>query len=416
MWVCFFLSMGIKDYKKAFNYVNTKFFNNSKISDTNKQYIEDYLNYYSARKITYARQCIFLENVTRFLELCPGDVKDTFEDRNTINKIFAKLRDAKFTVTRKVDGETKQITKGYGEATIGTVINCAKSFTTWLNDGTKPKSFRDIKSKNVKRDLHPTDMLSEKEINKLLSDCKDIQIKALLALQLEAGLRPGELYALKIGDLKKSGSFINIQVRSGKTGKRTTLLHKSIPQVVAWLNQHPLKDSANAHLWITEYEGRCDRPSLNALRKRIRVAFKNSELSDKPCDFYALRHVSNVRRKRDGVQDSMAAKMAGHSVKVFSETYGRLCDSDLEQAMSKAYGITKTKDTGSPVKCACGHDNVFGSDYCTNCGKIINANKLMKDSMDQETKIKETINDAVEQKVLEILSNKLKNIPVNNSK
>ncbi len=77
----------------------------------------------------------------------------------------------------------------------------------------------------------------------------DVMLKALIHVQYEAGTRPGELLNLKIKHVKvdEYGAIISVD---GKTNARPVRLIESVPDLVAWINAHPLKENYDAPLWI----------------------------------------------------------------------------------------------------------------------------------------------------------------------
>lgn len=94
----------------------------------------------------------------------------------------------------------------------------------------------------------PTEMLTwEEDIERLLDGARNPRDKAAIALQFDAGLRGGELYDLRVGDLTDSEHGLSVSV-DGKTGQRSVELIPSTPYVNRWLTEHPSGDPDD-YLW-----------------------------------------------------------------------------------------------------------------------------------------------------------------------
>ena len=72
-------------------------------------------------------------------------------------------------------------------------------------------------------------------------------MRALLAITYDSGCRKGEIFNLKLRDIKIKPTYWEITV-SGKTGERTIPLTESIPYLRSWLDIHPLKNDVDSYL------------------------------------------------------------------------------------------------------------------------------------------------------------------------
>jgi CDGSH-type Zn-finger protein len=100
---------------------------------------------------------------------------------------------------------------------------------------------------------------------------------------------------------------------------------------------------------------------------------------NKPTDFYLLRHSSIVLDKKDRVDPEFAAKRHNHSIKYYSERYGRLSEDDIADIVSQTYGgkqlVTKIKETN--IVCRCGMINKATSEFCAGCSMPLNLNTAL---------------------------------------
>jgi integrase len=322
----------IQDFEKLAQRAQNSFFNKKKIPDDVKDAVKRYLFCYEAG---HPRKVIFFQKFAKFCENLEG-LKD-LEDRNRINEIFYNYR------------------QKYSVATYHSLVAVTLQFATWLNDGVRPKAFQDVKRPpkgKTNRDLKPEDMVTWEDGLRMASFTHSIQLKAIILTQLDGGFRPGEFVDLQFEDVVLQKGVAVVYVRSGKTGKRVVILKRSVEALRAWMEAHPLKNPKSS-LWIAEYPG--NRPDSKdrirpyryaAIQKRVKnlALFANIR---KPADFYNLRHSSCVLDKLDNLPVDLAAERHGHSVRHYTEVYGRLSTEDVVNRYLRHYGqADPSKKTG----------------------------------------------------------------------
>ena len=371
--------MPIVDYEHKAKVSYERFMNNNKISEKNKEDTKRYLN---AIDVTPARIDIILTHLRLLFEKCE-DLISKSDDRDYINGLFKSYK-GKFS-----------------ESYYQTLQNVGKAYVRWFNDNVTPKGWKDIKSKTaIKRDLRPKDMITWEDGLKISSQTPSTQFKAIIMTQLDGGFRPSEFIDLKYGDLTKEGKYYTARV-DGKTGKRDVILFKCIPYLEAWLRIHPSKEP-NSPLWIMEVPGfshtlkesEDNKYNYFAILKRIKGFSKKAGI-DKPIDFYNLRHSSAVIKKLDNIPADICALNMGHSVKHFTETYGRLSLKDLTNRYDKAYGLRKKdEEQNNPVVCQfCDTTNEPHTDYCAKCGNPLTLSVAVSERK-KLAYISELINDS----------------------
>lgn len=370
------------NYKALATSSELRLFNNPEITTENKKIIKQFLQVYD---VSDARKEIFLRHI-QFLLTSIKNIKKEMNNRNYINKLFYDLR------------------KELSINVYATVINVSKRLVRWLNDGDTPKGFKDIKNvakKKLLRKLASEDMVTWENAIKLISATNSIQFKAVIAMQLDGGFRPSEFIDLNVNDLSVKKEFIIVRVNKGKTGPRSVILWRSVPFVIRWLQNHPCK-KRNVPLWVQEFavKNGIKRYRYSSLVKRVRDIGNKAGI-DKPMDFYNLRHSACVIAKLDNIPEEEAAKRFGHSVKFYSETYGRMSPEDSINRLSKIYGLEIKKNLiQKTILCPrCDFVNEPKADYCEKCSAVINpkkAHELNKEQTDitKELKnVKEQLNN-----------------------
>jgi integrase len=110
----------------------------------------------------------------------------------------------------------------------------------WIPTGTS-NDFNPVPSE---RDL----LRFEADIQPMLDACHNPRDRALIAVQFEAGLRGGELWNLRVGDIFDAEHSVGIH-SDGKKGEKPVHLVMSVPYLQKWLNEHPAGGDDQAYLW-----------------------------------------------------------------------------------------------------------------------------------------------------------------------
>jgi len=315
------------DYDKIAQHNEQQLWANDAITETNKDYVRSFLLTYH---VSPARRSIFFRMIRYLLSATP-DLKADLSNRDLFNRLFAKLY------------------QQYRPATYSTIVNVSRRFVRWLNDGVVPSSFRDIRTlpkSQLRRNLAPDDMVTWSDGLQMARMTTDLQHKAILLTQLDGGLRPSELLHLDYGDIKLRGPLVIVYVRKGKTGQRVIVLHRCVEALRMWLEHHPSKRKEDP-LWVSltkmqhqrwSPEMECVRLSYEAMRKQVRKMARRAGIT-KPVDFYSLRHASCVLDKKSNLPVDLAAERHGHSVRFYTEVYGRLSEEDIANRFLEHYGI-----------------------------------------------------------------------------
>ncbi len=349
--------MPAANYAQIAERCEKRIFNDSTISEQNKIYLRRFLTVYD---VSHARLEIFFSNIRHLLRMAP-DIKIALNDQDTIPLGMRRLRDR------------------YSPATYTTILKVSLRFSRWLNNGDLPVGLRDIKTpprNKMLRQLQPDDMITWEDGLKLISMTDSIQFRAIVMTQLDAGFRPSEFTDLNFGDVKTQENLVIVNVKSGKTGTRTVILHRAAPYLQQWLKNHPTKTPSDP-LWLREGFGRISNPGYRGITQRYpypaiiaRLKKMGAELEfSKPLDFYNLRHSSCVLDKLDNLPVDLAAMRHGHSVEHFTRTYGRLSTKDLTARFSRHYGISaESTQRVENWKCSiCGNLNPSHESHCFSC-------------------------------------------------
>lgn len=361
--------MPIYDYEKVCETAKRSLLERKDVSDINKEYVLKFLPAYKhkGKSVSPARKGLFLRHLIPLLKKSK-DIKQEMLDRDTINKMYSELENE---------------LKGSHYATC---VDVSLRFVKWLYDdldNKKPPGYRDISYiKSSKRNLEPKDMILWQDGLTMISKTNSVQLKAIIMTQLDGGFRPSEFIDIKYSDIEKSGKYLVAKV-SGKTGKREVFLWKCIPYLQRWLDQHPDK-KPESPLWIKENNKGKDYSKYDyfAIRKRVIQLGKRAGIN-KPLDFYNFRHSSAKMKKDDNVPLDLAAENMGHSVKFFTEVYGRLSREDKAKRYDKVNGqISKRVQEQETNKICqfCGTINEPLKDYCEKCNNPLTMDVAVRET------------------------------------
>jgi integrase len=245
-----------------------------------------------------------------------------------------------------------------------------RKFYTWLR-GTKeyPPEVAWMKVyTKIRNPRAAEDMLTEEEVKKLIETAETPQTKALVATLYESGCRIGELFYLKIGQVKFDEYGAQLFV-TGKTGFRRVRVIASVPYLSDWINRHPQKDDPEALLWMNNWLKPCTYGGIaNMLRRISRKAGIKKRMN--PHNFrhsratYLANFLTEAQMKEHfgWTQDS---KMAA--------VYVHLSGRDVDKALLKVYGIesggAKQDSILKPKECSrCQQVNQATNRFCSRCG------------------------------------------------
>ena len=355
------------DYKLDAKRNIERLMQDSEISEKNKI---DFKNYIESINVSDARYNIIAKHI-KFLF---HDINDLVGEREriTINKVFNKL--------------SEKLSPSYLE----TIKRVGKAFVRWHNDNMTPKAWQDQKSnKKLKRNLKRADMISWDDGLKFSDNTQSSMLKALLLLQLDAGLRPSELLNLNYGDIEeKEETYWIINVLKGKTGPRQVIIHRSVPILQLWLRNHPTKKRDDS-LWIDKSG---ERLRYDALLRRIQRIKKKTGFN-KPIDLYNFRHSACFLLKMDNAPLDWASRRMGHSAEHFVNTYGRLDVQDDILRAKKLNGDAQDSEQYiyNPTFCnRCKTVNAPETDFCIQCNNPLTM-KAVKKNQDKYKKSEEAI-------------------------
>ena len=195
------------------------------------------------RQLKLLRHCTIIAEETDLLA-------ESLDSESASKQIVAWIHDAYHPDggTRGTSEETNKdyrvALKGFGRRVTSESGDDPPDSMAWISSGL-PSSYDPSPN--------PANMLWwDDEVYPMLDACRSSRDRALIAVQMDAGLRSGELHDLRAGAFRDSTHSMKLHIGSGKTGERAIDLIPSIPYVRKWLDDHPVPHVGSAPLWTTE--------------------------------------------------------------------------------------------------------------------------------------------------------------------
>lgn len=327
----------------------------SDICSENKNILLEFLDYLVAEGLSLLRVIKYLE----FLFQIALILKKPFEDatEKDIRRVIAAIE-----------------CRDYSEWTKHDYRVILKRFYKWLRgDNDYPPEVKWIStSMKRKNNVIPEELLTQKEVMKMIDAAENPRDKAIIAFLYESGCRVGELLSMRIKHLSFD-EYGAKAVLKGKTGMRRIRIIFCVPYLAVWLENHPLKNDPNAPLWI----GLGTKNRNKALHyQNVRVMLKKVALKagvKKRVNPHMFRHTRATHLANHLTEAQMNHYFGWVQGSDMPSTYVHLSGRDVDNAILSLYGIKEKEKDGkeklTPIRCPrCGTMNSPPAKLCVKCG------------------------------------------------
>lgn len=335
---------------------------------------------YDRAKIPQLTPAENTEILTRYVRHCELSRATAATIKNKVSRVGLFLKWAGV----KADGVTPTMIEDYfldrmdrlSLHTIDGDVIEFRVFFKWLLGEEKAKVLlKNIKKSHKKRELPVEQLLTREDVQKLIGVCERQRDRALIALLWDSGARITEVLNIDVGDLAfdKFGASVIVD---GKTGRRKIRLVSSVPDIRAWLEQHPYGTDPRAPLFVTS------RSFTEGTPRRLAGRTVNTHMLRigpqagvyRPCNPHAIRHARLTDLTKQGLSEMELRIFAGwSSSSAMPDTYVHLSGGDVEKKLLRNAGLLDDEeDTGpgpmDPVKCPrCRQMNAPGARFCMYC-------------------------------------------------
>ncbi len=235
----------------------------------------------------------------------------------------------------------------------------------------------------------PSDLLKDEEVNSMINASPFVMVKAAIGTMDEVGPRPGELLNMRISDVAfLSNGMVQLRLGhngGGKTGERLVYLIKSVTLLTGWLNVHPMKDDADAPLWVNLWNPksagrRIGRWGYAAMNKIIRETAERAGMRRGNITAYLFRHTSATRDARNGFNEALLCAKYGWAMgSKMPRIYIHLGGNDLQAKIMQVYGGRELeKPKPQSITCPkCKLNNHPTNECCSRCGSVLDPSKVV---------------------------------------
>lgn len=236
-----------------------------------------------------------------------------------------------------------QLSQGLSPTTINRRLVCLHCFFEFLAQESPEPEWRNpvlprrhcLKTgSSLPRDL------SDREVAQLFSFIDDVRDRALFGLMLGAGLRVGEVAALRLDGLQavdpQSRQLVQLRVRGKGDKERIVWLTPSLWQAVqAWLRVRPAVDSQALFL------NRFGRPlSVSGIQYRLKHYAQEAHVK---LSCHQLRHTFARRLVENGLPVDSLARLLGHAQLATTQRYIEGADPLVRAEFARAMAQLETR-------------------------------------------------------------------------
>lgn len=261
------------------------------------------------------------------------------------------------------------------------VFVALRLFFRWLHDlggDETPIEFKRFKiQRPPKKRLKPQDLITPEELHKMLRFCRNAMERCIIALLAEAGPRAGEILSFRVGDIERDQwGYMARMPDDGtglKTGPRPLRLVTSADFLSAWLQEHAMRDKADAPLFYglsrrAPYKGL----AYNSLWSLVNRLKKDAEIQKRIYP-HLYRHTAATNLAKKGVQGQFLTMHFGWTDDSdMPATYVHLSEHDVDRRILAAHGVQvdaeNQGDALEKIVCeACKKVNLPQALFCASC-------------------------------------------------
>ncbi|MFH1972460.1 MAG: site-specific integrase [archaeon] len=347
----------------------------------NIKYFKGLVKYFDLKDLSYIRRRKVLYIMRLITFVIKKDLKDC--EREDVNELVAFGHERFKTITSKKDfiKDVKVIWR---------VLFPEKDNKGRIDETLTPYAVRHLSNKIDKsKEKLRNDRISLEEFEAIVKFYdNDPKMQAYLTLAFESLGRPQEILYTKIKDYEFYDNYARIWISEhGKEGCGFLQCIDSLPYVLNWYRNHPLKGDKDAFFFISENNrakyGQLKNHNIN---QRLKHACKVLGI-DKNITCYSLKRNGITHRRIRGDSDTEIQHAARWTSTRQLKIYDMSTQEDaLKIALKKRGFVEKESNVNTESKkCVfCGQDNGFSEEFCSVCKRPLDRDKLREQAQMHE--------------------------------
>lgn len=264
-----------------------------------------------------------------------------------------------------------------------------RKFFKWVyQSDTYPDVVKWIKIKGQRTRKLPEDMLTLQEVRALIDAADNPRDKALVSILYESGCRLSEITNIMQKDVKidQYGAVIFV---NGKTGMRRIRLIDSAPDIMLWLNNHPLKGDNNP--LFNDRRFQLQALGQDGVQKVLNKLTKRAGIT-KRVHPHLLRHSRLTQLAKDFTESELKIIAGWTGDSRMAGVYVHLSGADIEKKQLERAGLIdkevrqKEENLLKPMGCPrCKEINPASAKFCYKCGMVLDMKTAVE--VDEKSKI-----------------------------
>ena len=286
---------------------------------------------------------------------------------------------------------------GYTESSIATRKCHVKRFFKFLNGGEEfPQSVKFLKIKRSKNGTMPEQLVTEKEILKMIEATNHPRDACVIAILYDGALRVSELTNLQIKHVEFDDYGARIHVQ-GKSGRRVVRLINSVPYLKTWLNNYP-KKKPNSYVVKNLGSWRKAKSDKWTVERIVKSAGERSGINKRIYP-HLLRHSRLTELAKVLTPAELCAFAGWTQGSRQMQTYIHLSSVDIDRKLvmkelGKDIKKARKESVLKPRTCPrCGKENSVTNKLCERCWLPLD----VKTAMDFDTEKDQILNLSIKQ-------------------
>ena len=211
--------------------------------------------------------------------------------------------------------------KKLANATLNVAINAIKFYYTQI---LKRKFFVNKEIFRTKKAQKLPEVLTKKEIKRILLTIQNVKHKLLLALMYSSGLRVSEIVNVKVKDLDFENQMLKIRQAKGAKD-RTTIMSKKVANVLQKYTKNK-----NDHIFENLKGGKLSQRSV---QKIFAQALKKSKIKTQ-ASCHSLRHSFATHLLENGTDIRYIQELLGHKRLDTTQIYTKVVNNKIKNIKS----------------------------------------------------------------------------------
>jgi len=176
-------------------------------------------------------------------------------------------------------------------------------------------------------------VLSREEVARLIESAGNLKYQAALSVAYGAGLRAGEVVALKIGDIDRNRMVLRVEQGKGHKDRYVTLSPVLLECLRAWWRDAHARGKMLPNGWLFPGQNPINPLTTRQLNRACHIAAAEAQIK-KRVSMHTLRHSYATHLLEQGVDIRVIQVLLGHKKLETTALYAQVATDVLRQVIS----------------------------------------------------------------------------------